>query len=90
MVRPRPGFVAFRGPADQAADSIELMDARGRHLPRVKASSRPLANKTLTGVELQLTFQAPAHPEEPLRLVLNTFHPLAVEVPFTLRNVTVP
>lgn len=87
VVRPRPGFVAFLGPADLAAQSLEVRDGQGRLLPRLKMTSIPLPNKEATGVELHLTFQGPVNAREPLRLVLHTYYPLSVDVPFTLRDV---
>jgi len=86
----RPGFIAFRGPADQAADCIEVQDSQGRPLPRIMATSQPLPNKTLTGIELRLTFQGSINPAHSHRLVFSAYQPMTLEIPFTLRNIALP
>lgn len=82
----RPGFVALRGPADFALDSIELHDALGP-LPRLSAQHQLLADKSL---DVQLTFQAPARLDQPLLLSFASYRAVSVDVPFVLSDLPQP
>lgn len=85
VVRVRPGFLAVLGPADLAAQSIQVLDDQERPLPRVrhKGSSEGEA------LDLTLTFQ-PTGREKDLRLRVEMPLARSVAVPFRLEELRLP
>ncbi len=64
VLRPRPGFVAVRGPADLFADGVDLKDADGRPWQPKEVSHQP---RGLEGVELRIVFEASGAAAAPLQ-----------------------
>lgn len=88
LIRPRPGFVAERGPADLAADAFELRDAAGRLLSCAEVRQKALDHEN--AVELQFTFRGSGNEAQPLTLSFAAYRAVSVEVPFTLRDLPLP
>lgn len=82
----RPGVVAFRGPGEIAADMLQVLDNKGRPLPRVYASA--LAREDGKGVELDVQYQVPGG-DETFRLLMLRQQAVTVDFPFILRDVPV-
>lgn len=82
--RVRPGVAAFVGPGDIAADLLQVLDSKGKSLPRIHVSASTADDGK--GLNLELSYQAPLGGDEDYRLVALRYFASSVEFPFTLRR----
>jgi hypothetical protein len=87
-MRVRPGVVVLLGPEDILVNRLNLLDAKGAPFQRSSFTSKLLEGKQVH--DMHLTYRPQPGQGEPARLVYFHQRSVQVEIPFAVRDISLP